>query len=257
MPTEKRASLASLKPDEKQLYDLIARRLIAIHYPDYVCENARIITQVDEHRFKSTGTMPVSDGWHAVYGSDKADSKEPPLPKLKVGDERKVEKASIKAGKTKAPQQHTDASILSLMENAGRDIEDEALREQMKSSGLGTPATRAAIIERLIQVGYARRSGKHLVSTEKGRKLIDVVPVQISSAVTTGKWEKALAEMASFRDEGMRAAKSDRFMSGIRRFSEFLVDAARQAPAGVQFEKEQFKPRAKTRTPRKPANRSK
>ena len=245
VPTDKRANLNGLQPDEKKLYDLIVRRLIAIHYPDYVCENARIITQVDEHRFKSLGTMPVEEGWHAVYGADKSESREPPLPKLSVGDGRRVEKVAVKASKTKAPQAHTDASILNLMENAGRDIEDEALREQMKSSGLGTPATRAAIIERLIQVGYAKRSGKHIVSTQKGRQLIDVVPAQISSAVTTGKWEKALAEMASFHEASARTAKSQRFMSGIRRFSEFLVDAARSAPATVQFEKEAFRPAKK------------
>jgi len=248
VPTEKRANLSALKPDEKQLYDLIARRLIAMHYPDYECESARIITAVDEHRFKSTGTMPLIEGWHAVYGDDRQTDKEPPLPRLSVGDTRRVEKVSIKASKTKPPKAHTDASILNLMENAGRDIEDEALREQMKSSGLGTPATRAAVIERLIQVGYARRAGKTIVSTEKGRQLIDVVPPQIASAVTTGKWEKALAEMASFADADTRCAKSQRFMSGIRRFSEFLVDAARNASPEVHFEKEEFKkPR---RTPR-------
>jgi len=246
VPTDKRANLTALQPEEKSIYDMIARRLIAIHYPDYVCENAKIITAVDHHRFKSTGTVPIEEGWHAAVGWDKSGDRDPELPRLQPGDERKVKSASIKAGKTKAPQQHTDASILNLMENAGRDIEDEALREQMKSSGLGTPATRAAIIERLIQVGYAKRSGKHLVSTEKGRKLIDVVPTQISSAVTTGKWEKALAEMSAFRDEGARTAKSDRFMLGIRRFSEFLVDAAKQAPASVRFEKEQYKPAKKT-----------
>ena len=125
----------------------------------------------------------------------------------------------------------------------------------MKSSGLGTPATRAAVIERLIQVGYAKRSGKSIVSTEKGRQLIDVVPAQISSAVTTGKWEKALAEMASFADESARNAKSERFMSGIRRFSQFLVDAARQAPDSVRFEKEEYRPK-KTASPRKTSKKA-
>ena len=250
VPTDRRANLSGLTGDEAKLYDLIVRRLIAAHYPDYVCENARIITAVDAHRFKSTGVMPVDEGWHAVYGEEKTPSKESPLPRLNVGDERRVEKVSVKASKTKPPIPHTDASILNLMENAGRDIEDEALREQMKSSGLGTPATRAAVIERLIQVGYAKRSGKSIVSTEKGRQLIDVVPVQISSAVTTGKWEKALAEMAAFSDESARSAKSERFMSGIRRFSQFLVDAARQAPDSVRFEKEEFKPK-KTASPRR------
>ena len=255
VPTDRRANLSGLTGDEAKLYDMIVRRLIAAHYPDYVCENARIITAVDEHRFKSTGVMPVDEGWHAVYGEEKSPSKESPLPRLSVGDERRVEKVTVKASKTKPPVPHTDASILNLMENAGRDIEDEALREQMKSSGLGTPATRAAVIERLIQVGYAKRSGKSIVSTEKGRQLIDVVPTQISSAVTTGKWEKALAEMASFADESARNAKSERFMSGIRRFSQFLVDAARQAPDSVRFEKEEYRPK-KTASPRKTSKKT-
>ena len=147
----------------------------------------------------------------------------------------------MKACKTKPPAPHTDASLLNLMENAGRDIEDEALREQMKSSGLGTPATRAATIERLIQVGYARRKGKTLVSTEKGRQLIAVVPEQIASAVTTGKWEKFLSDMAAQQDAAARGQRSARFMSGIRKFSIFLVDAAKNAPADVHFEKDEPK----------------
>ena len=167
-----------------------------------------------------------------------------------------MEKISSKACKTKPPQPHNDASILKMMENAGRDIEDETLREQMKDSGLGTPATRAAIIERLIQVGYARRSGKSLVSTEKGRKLISVVPEQISSAVTTGKWEKALSAMAGFDDVELRQAKSARFLDGINKFSIFLVDAARSASPAVRFENE-FKPKArKAAAPRKTGRKS-
>ena len=241
VPTEKVADLAKLSPDERKLYDMIARRLIAAHYPFYEYESAKVITRVGEHDFKSTGAMPLQEGWKALYKDDKPDKsedREPPLPRLEVGDTRRVEKAAVKACKTKPPAPHTDASILNLMENAGRDIEDEALREQMKSSGLGTPATRAATIERLIQMGYARRRGKTIVSTEKGRQLIAVVPEQIASAVTTGKWEKFLSDMASQRDEAERARKSDRFMSGIRRFSVFLVDAAKSAPADVRFERE-------------------
>ena len=241
VPTEKVADLMKLSPDERRLYDMIARRLIAAHYPFYEYESAKVITRVGEHDFKSTGAMPLVEGWKALYRDDKPDKgedKEPPLPRLEVGDTRRVEKAAVKACKTKPPAPHTDASILNLMENAGRDIEDEALREQMKSSGLGTPATRAATIERLIQMGYARRRGKTIVSTEKGRQLIAVVPEQIASAVTTGKWEKFLSDMASQRDEAERARKSDRFMSGIRRFSVFLVDAAKSAPADVRFERE-------------------
>ena len=241
VPTDKRADTAKLSPDEYKLYDMIARRLIAAHYPYYEYESARIITRVKQHDFKSTGAMPLVEGWRALYRNDspeKGDKAEPPLPRLSEGDTRKVQKATVKACKTKPPAPHTDASLLDLMEHAGRSIEDEALREQMKSSGLGTPATRAATIERLIQVGYAARRGKTIVSTEKGRQLISVVPEQIASAVTTGKWEKFLSDMAGQQDEAVRDQKSRRFMSGIRKFSVFLVDAAKAAPAGVQFERE-------------------
>ena len=244
VPTEKLPNLASLSPDERNIYDMVVRRLIAAHYPAYEYESAKIITRANGHDFKSTGSMPLKEGWKALYRSDKPEKGEAMLPKLSVGTQRKVEKVNIKACKTKPPQPHTDASILSMMENAGKEIEDEALREQMKDSGLGTPATRASIIERLLQMGYARRSGKHVVSTEKGRKLIAVVPEQISSAVTTGKWEKALSAMAGFEDEALRSAKSARFRQGIDRFSIFLVEAARNARTDVQFESE-YKPKKK------------
>lgn len=250
VPTEKLARPESLSADERNIYDMVVRRLIAAHYPAYEYEAAKIITRVEDHRFKSTGSTPISEGWKALYRGEKAEKGEEVLPKLPVGTERTVQKINIKANKTKPPKPHTDASVLSMMENAGRDIEDEVLREQMKDSGLGTPATRAAIIERLIQVGYARRSGKNLVSTEKGRKLIAVVPEQISSAVTTGKWEKALKTMASYSDAAQRRAKSDRFLDGINKFSVFLVDAARNASAEVRFENE-FTPKKKANYARK------
>ena len=256
VPTEKLPRLESLTADERNIYDMVARRLIAAHYPNYEYEAAKILTKVGAHTFKSTGSAPVKEGWRALYRGEKAEKGEVLLPKLRPGEARTVEKISSKACKTKPPQPHNDASILKMMENAGRDIEDETLREQMKDSGLGTPATRAAIIERLIQVGYARRSGKSLVSTEKGRKLISVVPEQISSAVTTGKWEKALSAMAGFDDVELRQAKSARFLDGINKFSIFLVDAARSASPAVRFENE-FKPRArKAAAPRKTGRKS-
>ena len=253
VPTEKAANLERLSPEERRLYDMVARRLIAAHYPAYEYESARVVTRVEGHDFRSTGAMPLIEGWRALYRDDKPEKdQEPPLPPLKEGDARTVKKASVKACKTKPPAPHTDASLLNLMENAGRDIEDEALREQMKSSGLGTPATRAATIERLIQVGYAARRGKALVSTEKGRRLIAVVPEQIASAVTTGKWEKFLSDMAGQQDPEARDRKSERFMSGIRKFSVFLVDAAKNAPADVQFERESARPRrAAAKSPRR------
>lgn len=238
IPTEKRPELGALAVDERNIYDMVARRLIAAHYPPYEYEAAKILTRVEEHLFRSMGSAPLTEGWRVLYRDEKLTKGEALLPHLEVGAQRRVERAGIKACKTRPPQRHTDASILKMMENAGREIEDDALREQMKESGLGTPATRAAIIERLIQMGYARRSGKHLVSTEKGRKLIQVVPEQIASAATTGKWERALSAMAGYSDPQLRSAKSARFLEGINRFSDFLVHAARTASLDVRFENE-------------------
>ena len=241
VPTEKTANLSALPIDERNIYDMVVRRLISIHYPDYEYESAKIITNVEGRDFKSTGSTPVAEGWRALYRDEKKKD-ETVLPAVDVGDTRRVNRAAVKALKTKPPQPHTDASLLGLMENAGAKLDDPELRERMKSAGLGTPATRAAIIERLIKAGYARRSGKTIVSTEKGRQLIAVTPDQIASPVTTGKWEKALYDMAANSDPELREAKAARFMSGIRKFAIFLVDAAQNANAGVSFPRPPKKP---------------
>ena len=118
------------------------------------------------------------------------------------------------------------------MEHAGRQIEDEALREAMKDCALGTPATRAAIIERLLEVGYVRRSGKNLVATQKGVQLIEAVPPEIASPETTGRWERALSQIARGQDGEAR------FREGIARLAAFLTQHAANAP-DVPFEKEE------------------
>ena len=237
VPTEKTTDISALPVDERNIYDMVARRLISIHYPDYEYESAKIITCVEGHDFKSAGSTPVIEGWRALYRDEKQPKAEATLPKVDIGETRRVSRASVKAQKTKPPQPHTDASLLGLMENAGSKLDDPELRERMKSAGLGTPATRAAIIERLIKAGYARRSGKTIVSTEKGQRLIAVTPEQISSPATTGKWEKALYDMASNPDPSGRDAKAERFMSGIRKFAIFLVEAAQSADRSVAFER--------------------
>jgi len=126
------------------------------------------------------------------------------------------------------------------MEHAGRQIEDEALREQMKDCALGTPATRAAIIERLIEVGYVKRAGKNLVATQKGVRLIEAVPPEIASPETTGRWERALSQIARGSDGEAR------FREGIARLAAFLVQHAAGAP-DVPFEKEEYKKRGRGR----------
>lgn len=239
IPTGRRIP-SSLSSQEAAVFDLIARRLLAVHFPDYEYESAKATTVSQGHSFRSNGTRMISAGWKEVY-QDQQKKKEPEdaLPALRSGDERTVKSVKVKALKTKPPEPHTDATLLAAMENAGRTLADESLRESMKDSGLGTPATRAAVIERLIEVGYARRKGKTILSTEKGEKLIAVAPEQLTSAELTGKWEKALSLMARETDREKMDAQSARFMEGIRKYASFLVDEAKQKETNVVFEREE------------------
>ena len=161
------------------------------------------------------------------------------MPKVNIGDNLNIKKCKVLSKKTMPPKQYTEATILSAMENAGKFVEDEELKESLKESGIGTPATRAAIIERLISVGYVRRSGKNLVPTEKAEKLIEIVPDELKSPETTGKWEKGLSSIAKGK------MTSERFMGSIERYVRFLVDNAKNSDTSVQFEKEQNKTKTK------------
>ena len=233
IPTPQTTDPARLTPDERALFDLIARRFVAAFCPAHVYEALRVITLCEGERFKTLGRTTLIPGWKQVYQQpDKAEGDEAALPALKEGDGRTVAGASVKKESTKPPPPHTDASLLLSMENAGREIEDEALREQMKGAGLGTPATRAAIIERLIQVRYAQRRGKAIFATDKGEKLIEAVPDEIASPEMTGRWEQALTRIAQGQQD------TDRFMEGIRRLSAFLTAHARDERKDIAFEKE-------------------
>ena len=246
-PTGHYDALNRLTDVERKVFDLIAKRLIAAHYPDYEYESARVTTRVGAHDFRSTGSVPLKEGWKAVYRGEsdakKGEEKDVCLPDLPVGTERTVKKAALKPGKTKPPAPHTDASLLKAMEDAGRTLDDEALRESMRDSGLGTPATRAAIIERLIKVGYAARRGKAIRATEKGERLIAVAPEELTSPIMTGQWEKALALIAREKDKSAIAAQGQRFMEGIGRFTDFLVDRCKTDETDVAFDREAKKTR--------------
>lgn len=241
IPTGKKADLDKLPPDARALFDLVARRLLAAFHPDHIYDAVRVLTRVEGEAFESTGREIKQEGWKAVYRDmspakeAKAEDAEQALPAIAAGDVRQVKGVQVKADKTKPPAPHTDASLLGAMEHAGRELKDEALRESMKKGGLGTPATRAAIIERLLAVGYAKRKGRAIEATDKGVKLIEVVPEDIASPETTGRWEKALADITT------REMEPERFLSGIRRLTASLVESAKAAPVDVVFEKEERK----------------
>ena len=243
IPTAKKANVSAFSEDERRLYDLVARRLLAAFYPACDYDATKIVTKAEEHLFRTTGKVIVNNGWHDVPPMEnppKAKKKtaedgesENPLPPLQEGDTRTVRETRIREDKTKPPAPHTDASLLAAMETAGKELDDEELVRQMKGSGIGTPATRAAIIERLIKVGYAQRRGKTLQATDKGVMLIDVVPQELSSPEMTGRWELALHDITDGKQD------PGRFMEGIVRMSSFLVDYARDNSAAVQFPEEE------------------
>ena len=243
IPTTKHTDPAKFSDDERKLYDMVARRLLTAFHPACDYDATKILTQVGEHSFRTTGKVIVNPGWHEVpplENPPKAKKKtvedgesESPLPPLQEGDTRTVKDTRIKEDKTKPPAPHTDASLLAAMETAGKELDDEELVRQMKGSGIGTPATRAAIIERLLFVGYAQRRGKTLQATDKGVMLIDVVPGELSSPELTGRWELALHEITDGEQD------PGRFMEGIARMSSFLVDYARNSAAAVAFPPEE------------------
>ncbi len=238
IPTGKRTENLTLTADERNLYEMVARRLAAEFYPNYEYDALHVVTAVGEDHFLSSGKSVTQEGWKAVYADAgtqrrrKKDEDEQELPALSKGDTRLCRASRVKDEETKPPKEYNDATILLDMERAGRQIEDEAVREEMKDCALGTPATRAAIIERLISVGYVKRSGKNLVATDKGVRLIEAVPAEIASPETTGRWERALSEIAKGRDV------EERFRTGIARLATFLVNKAGESP-DVSFEKEE------------------
>ncbi len=225
VPTGRRPG--NLSENERRLYDLVTRQLLAAFYPPLLSETVTVLTNVEGQRFRSVGKTILDPGWQAVKPplKPRKAEEEPALPPLAKGQAAPVEKAEVLQKRTEPPKPYTENTLLAAMENAGRFVEDEELRRQLKDRGLGTPATRAAILERLIEVGYVQRAKKALLPTEKGKRLIAVVPEQLSSPETTGRWEKGLADIAR------GAMDPARFMDSIRRYCAFLCQAADGAPA--------------------------
>lgn len=223
IPTEQPLKLSSLNEDEKKLYDLIARRFLAVLYPPYIYNRITVVTSINGENFYSAGRITKDPGWRAVSSKtfDKEDDQESmieqTLPMQKKGDTKNVRSCQMVKGKTKPPARYTEATLLTAMECAGKFIEDEELRESIKGGGLGTPATRAEIIERLISASYIERHGKELVPTSKGIQLVDLVPENLRSPELTAKWELYLTDIAA--GKGSR----NKFMAGIRENASELV----------------------------------
>ena len=224
VPTNRESS-GNLSSDEAKVYDLVARRFVAVFLPAARFENTAVVTEVREETFLSRGRVVLEAGWRELYpgGVGGRKEKEPPvLPPIEVGQEWAVAKVGVKEGETKPPPRYSESALLGAMETAGKLVEDEELRQQMKDSGLGTPATRAATIERLIRVGYVEREKKILLPTEKGRTLIGLLGESpLSSPELTARWEERLAKM----EKGVERRPD--FMADINGFTTKLVEEVR------------------------------
>ncbi|ACV62836.1 DNA topoisomerase III [Desulfofarcimen acetoxidans DSM 771] len=224
IPTTERANLAALTAEEKNIYDLIVRRFIAVFYPAYSYKQTTVIVLIAGEHFHASGKVVTNPGWKAVYNNESRekdtgydDTPEQNLPPLKKGDKVKVLSCKSVKGQTKPPARYTEASLLSAMEHPGKFIEDEILKESVKESGLGTPATRAEIIEKIISSNYVERRGKELIPTAKGIQLVELVPPELKQADLTAKWEQQLHDIA------MGKSKRTKFISGIREHAEKIV----------------------------------
>src|SRR4051812_43983166 len=227
IPTNSPHQLDRMQPDDRKVYDLVARRFLAVFHPDAEFENTRVETTVAEHVFRTRGKVLIVPGWRGVYGElaegeragdEEDEGRDQQLPKLEQGEDAEVRRVESLEKETQPPRRYSDASLLAAMETAGKLVDDDELREAMKDSGIGTPATRAAIIERLIDVGYIERDGRALMATEKGLNVVRLLGEHpLTSPGLTGDWEKRLADIEHGRDSRQK------FMSDIAGFAEATV----------------------------------
>ena len=223
IPTNAEHKLDKMSSDDRRIYDLVVRRFLAIFHPDAEFENTRVETTVSEHVFRTRGKVLIIPGWRGVYGeladgaksaAEEDEGRDQTLPKLELEEEVDTTEVEALEKETKPPRRYSDASLLGAMETAGKLVDVDELREAMKESGIGTPATRAAIIERLIDVGYIEREGRALVPTEKGMNVIRLLDGHpLTEPALTGEWEHRLGEI----QEGTETRK--KFMADIKEFA--------------------------------------
>ncbi len=212
---------------QRKIYDMIVRRFISVFFPPAQFEVTTRITRVDKDAFKTEGKIVKDPGWLAVYGREAASAEagHESLVAISPNETAKVLGIDVAQNETKPPARFTEATLLSAMEGAGKLVEDEELRDAMREKGLGTPATRAAIIEGLISQGYVIRQNRDLIATAKGLALITLLRgigiTELCSPEMTGEWEYKLKRMAK------GDMKRKEFMAQIREFTREIVQKAK------------------------------
>lgn len=216
----------NLTDAEQKLYDMVTRRFLAVFFPAAEFLETTRITRVEGEPFKSAGKVLVNPGWLAVYGKEAQTDDTPTLAPVKAGETVATNDIEVKHSQTRPPARFSEATLLSAMEGAGKLVEDEELREAMSEKGLGTPATRAAIIEGLISEEYLVRHGKELQATAKAFSLMELLNglrvLELTKPELTGDWEFQLRQVQR------RQKQRTDFMNGIQELTRRIVDAAKQ-----------------------------
>lgn len=225
IPTEQYVNLASLNNEERNIYDLIVKRFLAVLNPPFEYEQTTVKVDVKGEFFYAKGKIVKSWGWKSVYEGfgkleedDEDDENSQSLPDVKQGQKAALTSVKSVNGKTKPPSRYTEATLLSAMEHPGKFVENKALREALEStSGLGTPATRADIIEKLFNTFYIERKGKEIFPTSKGIQLVGIVPSDLKSPELTAKWEQQLSLISKGK------TNSAAFVAEMRNYATKLV----------------------------------
>ena len=189
-------TVSGVSRPEQQIYDLIAKRFIAVFYPPCIVSNTTVLGRVEKLEFKATGKQILELGWRLVYEGEKSDTKAKDedviMPHFEKG-EKGPHIPTIHKGKTSPPKYFTEATLLRGMESAGKQVEDEEVRELMKDNGIGRPSTRANIIETLFRRKYIEKKRKNIIATTTGIALIDTIQNELlKSAELTGDWERKI-----------------------------------------------------------------
>ncbi|MCR5484200.1 MAG: DNA topoisomerase III [Clostridiales bacterium] len=225
IPTEQFVQLSKLTPEERNVYDLVVRRFLAVLSPAFEYEEVKLKISVDKNVFLAKGRTVKSEGWKSLYGSltdddedASSDLRSQRLPSLTQGTPVFVKDCRVINGKTKPPARYTEATLLTAMENPSSQIDDLKLRNIIKTTtGLGTPATRADIIEKLFDSFCIERKGKEIHPTSKGKQLISIVPPDLKSAELTAKWEEQLKLISTGK------ASEKKFVADMKDYASRLV----------------------------------
>lgn len=224
IPTEEKPNLLKMTADEKSIYFMVVRRFLAVFYPKYRYETVSVFCKWQEELFKANGKRELEKGWRLVYDGDEDESDFQNLPEIKKGDTFVCKNTMVKADKTKAPSRYTEAGLLAVMENPSKYINDKSMKEYI-GGGLGTPATRADIIEKLYHAYYMENRDNIIHPTQKAMQLMDIVPSELKEPMLTAKWEREL--------ESIAAGKSDdkAFIRQIRGYAAELVKTVKNSNA--------------------------